>query len=90
MERTQTPFHPWPPIASPAKAGLDLNDVAAIQAQALDRLQSGERNRFQLNINQPVGERGIYFNGIRRDHWGDQGRAAASSSGYNRGLTGAA
>ena len=68
---------------------LDLNDVAAIQAQALDRLQR-ERNRFQLNVNQPVGVGDLYFNGIRRDYWGGQGRAAASNSATTGGLTGAA
>ena len=65
---------------------LDLNDVAAIQAQALDRLQR-ERNRFQLNVNQPVGEWGdLYFNGIRRDYWGGQGESSSFQLGYNRGF----
>lgn len=68
---------------------LDLSDVAAMQAGALDRLQR-ERNRFQLNINQPVGEWGdFYFNGIRRDYWSGQGRAAAFSSVTAGDLTGA-
>ncbi|MNQ69742.1 Outer membrane usher protein HtrE precursor [compost metagenome] len=46
-----------------------------------------ERNRFQLNINQPVGEWGdLYFNGIRRDYWGDQGESSSFQLGYNRGF----
>lgn len=65
---------------------LDLDDVAAMQAQALDRLQR-ERNRFQLNVNQPVGEWGdLYFNGIRRDYWGGQGESSSFQLGYNRGF----
>lgn len=70
MERTQT-YCTLAAYRFSSEGYLDLNDVAAIQAQALDRLQR-ERNRFQLNINQPVGEWGdLYFNGIRRDYWGD-------------------
>ena len=56
MERTQTYFT-LAAYRFSSEGYLDLNDVAAIQAQALDRLQR-ERNRFQLNINQPVGEWG--------------------------------
>lgn len=65
---------------------LDLSDVAAMQAGALDRLQR-ERNRFQLNINQPVGEWGdFYFNGIRRDYWSGQGESSSLQFGYSRGF----
>ncbi|WP_429035774.1 fimbria/pilus outer membrane usher protein [Aeromonas media] len=85
MERTQTYFT-LAAYRFSSEGYLDLNDVAAIQAQALDRLQR-ERNRFQLNINQPVGEWGdLYFNGIRRDYWGDQGESSSFQLGYNRGF----
>ncbi|MGY3902289.1 fimbria/pilus outer membrane usher protein [Aeromonas lusitana] len=65
---------------------LDLADVAAAQSQTFDQLQR-ERNRFQLNINQPIGEWGdIYFNGIRRDYWGGQSESSSFQLGYNRGF----
>ena len=65
---------------------LDLNDVAAAQSQTLDQLQR-ERNRFQLNINQPVGEWGdLYFNGISRDYWGAEAESSSFQLGYNRGF----
>lgn len=65
---------------------LDLADVAAVQAEAFDQLQR-ERNRFQLNINQPVGDWGdLYFNGIRRDYWGGQAESSSFQLGYNRGF----
>lgn len=65
---------------------LDFADVAAVQAEAFDQLQR-ERNRFQLNINQPVGDWGdLYFNGIRRDYWGGQAESSSFQLGYNRGF----
>ena len=65
---------------------LDLNDVAAAQSQTLDQLQR-ERNRFQININQPVGEWGdLYFNGISRDYWGAEAESSSFQLGYNRGF----
>ncbi|MGY3859923.1 fimbria/pilus outer membrane usher protein [Aeromonas intestinalis] len=65
---------------------LDLADVAAAQSQTFDQLQR-ERNRFQLNINQPIGDWGdIYFNGIRRDYWGGQTESSSFQLGYSRGF----
>lgn len=65
---------------------LDLSDVAAVQSQTFDQLQR-ERNRFQLNINQPIGEWGdLYFNGISRDYWGAQTESSSFQLGYNRGF----
>ncbi len=65
---------------------LDLSDVAAAQAQTFDQVQQ-ERNRFQLNVNQPIGDWGdLYFNGISRDYWGGQDKSSSFQLGYNRGF----
>ena len=66
---------------------LDLNDVAALQGDRLNLLQR-ERNRFQLNISQPVGELGdLYFSGIARNYWGGEANNSSFQLGYNKGFS---
>ncbi|MFM4824807.1 fimbria/pilus outer membrane usher protein [Aeromonas bivalvium] len=65
---------------------LDLNDMAVLQGDNPSLVQR-ERNRFQLNISQPVGELGdLYLSGITRNYWGGEGNSSSFQLGYNKGF----
>lgn len=70
---------------------LNFSDYALISSRDSSSLFR-QRNRFQLNINQPLGDRrgSVYLSGSAQNYWGNQQRSnvtyqAGYSNGYNWG-----
>lgn len=67
---------------------LSFKDFAQIWGGS-DRYldDSRQRNRYQLNVNQPVGERGsLFFSGSKQNYWNQSTSDTSYQAGYNTGF----
>ncbi|POA19242.1 fimbrial biogenesis outer membrane usher protein [Pseudomonas sp. FW300-N1A1] len=68
---------------------LSLQDFAQIWGGS-DRYldDSQQRNRYQLSVNQPLGERGsLFFSGSKQNYWNRSASDTSYQAGYNTGLS---
>lgn len=67
---------------------LSLQDYAQVWGRLNERYEfDRQRNRYQLNVNQPVGERSsFYFSGSKQDYWNRSGTDTSFQAGYSTGF----
>ncbi|MFS2124596.1 fimbria/pilus outer membrane usher protein [Pseudomonas sp. Pseusp97] len=67
---------------------LSLQDYAQVWGRLNEKYQfDRQRNRFQLSLNQPVGERSsLYFSGSKQDYWNRSGTDTSYQAGYSTGF----
>jgi outer membrane usher protein len=67
---------------------LSLQDYAQVWGRLSDRYDfDRQRNRYQLTLNQPVGERSsLYFSGSKQDYWNRSGANTSFQAGYSTGF----
>ncbi|MNZ28649.1 Outer membrane usher protein HtrE precursor [compost metagenome] len=88
MEATQTNFM-LAAYRFSSEGYLNLADFAELRSDRGDGyIPYRERNRFQINVNQPLGERGgnVFATGIARNYWNsDAGSDVSYQVGYSNG-----
>lgn len=66
---------------------LSFGDFARLRENA-DSASLRERNRFQVNISQPLGDYGDFnFTGLTRNYWGEQANSTTFQLGYGKGFS---
>ncbi|MCY1401582.1 Outer membrane usher protein HtrE [compost metagenome] len=67
---------------------LSLRDFAQVWGRDDgDRDLYRERNRYQMTVNQPLGENGsVFFYGSRQNYWNRSGSSTSFQAGYNTGF----
>ncbi|MFR0693343.1 fimbria/pilus outer membrane usher protein [Enterobacterales bacterium AE_CKDN230030158-1A_HGKHYDSX7] len=68
---------------------LSLQDYAQVWGRLDNDYEfDRQRNRYQLTVNQPVGERSsFYFSGSKQDYWNRSGTDTSFQAGYNTGFS---
>ncbi|OQR34260.1 pilus assembly protein PapC [Pseudomonas sp. T] len=68
---------------------LSLQDYAQVWGRLGEQYDfDRQRNRYQLSVSQPVGERGsFYVNGSKQDYWNRSGSDTNYQAGYSTGLS---
>jgi outer membrane usher protein len=68
---------------------LSLQDYAQVWGRMSNKYSfDRQRNRYQLSINQPVGERSsLYFSGSKQDYWNRSGTDTSYQAGYSTGFS---
>ncbi|MCY1408430.1 Outer membrane usher protein HtrE [compost metagenome] len=88
MEATQTNFM-LAAYRFSSEGYLNLADFAELRSERGDGyIPYRERNRFQINVNQPLGDRGgnLFASGIARNYWNsEQGSDISYQVGYSNG-----
>ncbi|WP_225594974.1 fimbria/pilus outer membrane usher protein [Pseudomonas sp. PDM22] len=67
---------------------LSLQDYAQVWGRLDEKYEfDRQRNRYQLTLNQPVGEQSsIYINGSKQDYWNRSGSDTSYQAGYSTGF----
>ena len=67
---------------------LSLQDYAQVWGRLSEKYDfDRQRNRYQLTLNQPVGERSsLYFSGSRQNYWNRSGTDTSFQAGYSTGF----
>lgn len=67
---------------------LSLQDYAQVWGRLSEKYEfDRQRNRYQLSLNQPVGERSsLYFSGSKQDYWNRSGTDTSFQTGYSTGF----
>ncbi|WP_178119475.1 fimbria/pilus outer membrane usher protein [Pseudomonas sp. SCB32] len=67
---------------------LSLQDYAQVWGRLSEKYDfDRQRNRYQLTLNQPVGERSsFYFSGSKQDYWNRSNQDTSFQAGYSTGF----
>ncbi len=67
---------------------LSLQDYAQVWGRLSDKYDfDRQRNRYQLTLNQPVGDRSsLYFSGSKQNYWNRSGTDTSFQAGYSTGF----
>jgi outer membrane usher protein len=68
---------------------LSLHDYAQVWGRLSEKYDfDRQRNRYQLTLNQPVGERSsLYFSGSKQNYWNRSGTDTSFQAGYSTGFS---